>query len=249
MKISFFEEFPTKKNLDKLKLINWPSTVYVATTNIEQFKKIETKIENAKIKLGYWPVLEKKDGYWLSPFSSPKAIKKIIDEINSYKKPVKVMWDAELPLRHPWLFLRGDYFLRNRLIIKTFIKNNGKNVLTCEYLLKNKFMELIFKNLGVSFTPEKYGNKKIVMYYTSMHKLIPKMLHKNIENLHQKYGKNLQVGLGTIATGILGNEPILSPQNLKKDLASMKKIGIKEVVIFRLGGLNKTYLKVLKKYV
>jgi hypothetical protein len=32
-------------------------------------------------------------------------------------------------------------------------------------------------------------------------------------------------------------------------LKDMQKIGIKEIVIFRLGGLNKQYVKTLKKYI
>ena len=102
--------------------------------------------------------------------------------------------------------------------------------------------------LNVYFSPKKYGNKKIVMYYTSMHnKLSPHLVH-NIIKLRKKYGKDLLVGLGTIATGILGNEPLLSPQNLQKDLQDMKNIGVDEVVIFRLGGLDSEYIKTLSKY-
>ena len=80
-----------------------------------------------------------------------------------------------------------------------------------------------------------------------MHKLVRPFFLKSITRLHKKYGNNLQVGLGTIATGILGNEPILSPKGLDRDLKEMKKIGIKEVVIFRLGGLNQEYKKIIKK--
>ena len=87
------------------------------------------------------------------------------------------------------------------------------------------------------------------MYYTSMHKSLSHHLLNNVKSLHTKYGNSLHVGLGTIATGILGNEPILSPQNLERDLHNMKKIGIKEVVIFRLGGLDKEYVKVLTKFI
>ena len=159
------------------------------------------------------------------------------------------MWDAELPFRHPWLFLRIDNFIRNKPRIKSFFKSNGKNILTSEYPIKNKLAELIFKALGVYFSPKKYNNKKIIMYYTSMHKLIKPLFLKSITRLHQKYGDNLQIGLGTIATGILGDEPILSSENLKRDLKKMKQIGIKEVVIFRLGGLNQEYKKIIKKII
>jgi len=247
MKINFFEEFPTKNNLEKLKLVSWPATVHIAAKSVEEFGKIKQSISLKNIKLSYWPILKQEEGYWLSPFSNAKAVKRVVNEVKNRK--INVMWDAELPFRHPWLFLRIDNFIRNKPLIKKFFKRNGKQVLTSEYPIKNKLMGFFFKRLGVSFSPKRYGNKKIIMYYTSMHKFIPIFLLKGIRKLHQRYGKNLQVGLGTIATGILGNEPILQPQELERDLKEMKKIGISEIVIFRLGGLNKEYVKVIKRYI
>ena len=158
------------------------------------------------------------------------------------------MWDAELPFRHPWLFLRVDNFLANKPRIKKFFKQNGKNIYTSEYPVKNKFFEFLLTRLGVSFSPKRYKNKKIIMYYTSMHKLVSKLFLRNIGRLHMKYKNGLHVGLGTIAVGIHGNEPILPPKQLERDLNDMERIGVKEVVIFRLGGLDKEYVKVLQKF-
>ena len=248
MKISFFEEFPNKKSLKKLELVKFKTTVYVAAKSIKEFEQIKKRVSKKNVTLGYWPVLEKKEGYWLSPFSSAKAVKRVIKEIDNYKNPLKIMWDAELPFRHPWLFLRVDYFLRNKPKIKSFFRRKGKEILTSEYPTRNKITEFLLKSLGVSFSPKKYKNKKIIMYYTSMHKLIRKIFLNNIKHLNRRYGKNLQVGLGVIATGILGNEPILSPKQLERDLEEMEWIGVKEVVIFRLVGLNEKYLKVLRKF-
>ena len=250
MKISFFEEFPTKNNLNKLNLVTWPTTVYVATKSIKELNKIKLGMTNKKnITIGYWPILKQEEGYWLSPFSSRKAVKRIIHEINNYKKPLKVMWDAELPFRYPKLFFKINNFLINKPRIKKFFRQHGKNIYTSEYAVKNSFFESLLTWLGVSFSPKNYKNKKIVMYYTSMHKMVSHLFLKNIERLQRKYKNNLQVALGTIAVGIHGNEPILSPKKLERDLKDMKRIGIKEVVIFRVGGLNKEYTKVLKKFI
>jgi hypothetical protein len=247
MRVSFFEEFPTKQNLAKLKYVTWPTTMYVAAKNIKEFKKIKNSITNTQVEVGYWPILEHKEGYWLSPFSSSKAMKRVMKEVDG--KKIKVMWDAELPLRHPWLFLRVDNFITNLPRIRKFFKKNGKNILSAEYPIKNSFAGSFLKMMGVSYSPKKYGNKKIVMYYTSMHKLIPTFLLSGITKLHKKYGDGLQVGLGVTDVGILGNEPIIKAKNLKRDLQEMKKIGVKEVVIFRLGGMNEKYASVIKKYV
>lgn len=248
MKVSFFEEFPNKNSLKKLELVKFKTTVYVAAKSIQEFERIKRQVSKKNVTLGYWPILDKKEGYWLSPFSSAKAVKRVIKDIENYKKPLEIMWDAELPFRHPWLFLRVDYFLRNKPKIKSFFRRKGKEILTSEYPTRNKITGFLLKCLGVSFSPKKYKNKKIIMYYTSMHKLVRKIFLNNIRHLSKRYGKDLQVGLGVIATGILGNEPILSPKQLARDLKEMKQIGVKEVVIFRLAGLNEKYIKVIKEF-
>lgn len=48
-------------------------------------------------------------------------------------------------------------------------------------------------------------------------------------------------GLGVTAVGILGNEPILSPEDFAQDLKWAMESGVKEIFIFRLGGFNNDY--------
>ena len=81
------------------------------------------------------------------------------------------------------------------------------------------------------------------MFYTSMikNKTIKEKIKEHIARNH-----SFQVGLGTIARGILGDEPILSPKELEKDLDFLHRKKIKRAVIFRLGGLNKEYMKKIK---
>ncbi len=271
MNINFFEEFPTTSNLKKLELVTFPTTVYVATPSIAEFIKIKTKLKknsnsnnnsassgsnnsnsNDNLTLAWWPTLSHKEGYWLSPFSTPTALKRIMDEILNYKGNLSIMWDAELPFRHPWLFLRLDSFFRNSREIRSFLRKckQKKNVeiLTSEYPIRNGFTEFFLRSMGVSISPKKYGTKKIVMYYTSMHPKIRSVFKKGISSLNEKYKGDVHVGLGTIATGILETEPILPPNQLKRDLKEIKEIGIEDVVIFRLGGLNKKYVNVLSKF-
>jgi len=81
MRIDFFEEFPTEENLKKAKLIDFPSTVYLAAKSLEEFKISRKKLGkiNPKLEAGYWPILEK--SYWISPFSYTYELKKIFKRI------------------------------------------------------------------------------------------------------------------------------------------------------------------------
>ena len=54
---------------------------------------------------------------------------------------------------------------------------------------------------------------------------------------------------GIIASGVGGINLILSFKQLDKDLSLAKDNKVKEAIIFRLGGLNKKYLDIIKKYV
>jgi len=251
MKIGFFEEFPIKNNLSKLKLIDFPVELYIAAKSLGEFKKIRKK---SKIKnLIYWPILEKEEGYWLSPFSRRKALKRIIDELKRNKEQIRVLWDAELP------FKKGNWkkeihnFIRNKILIKKFIKSANKynkEIITAEYPLENKFFVYLSRFLALSFNPKKYKHKKIDMLYTSLikNKTIEQYLEKQISKGKKIYENNYYVGFGTIGKGILGNEEELTNNELKRDLNIAKKNKIENVIIYRLGGINKKRVSIIKEF-
>lgn len=232
MIISFFEEFPTKNNLDKLNLIKRPTKLYLAAKSLNEFNKIKSKINNKNItEFIYWPILEIREGYWISPFTKRSALKRIFQQLKNQKTPV--MLDLELPTtKNPKLyFTQFLNFPRNKSLIKKFIKNYQGKVYASEYYPKR---EKLFQFLGLH-----YSNTKVIkMVYHSMHKFDEEFIKQKLKSL------NL-VAYGTIAKGIDKNEPILAPKQLKKDLQLAREAKIKEVVIYRLGGLNKKYLKII----
>ena len=91
MQISFFEEFPTKENLAKIKYISFPTKLYIAAQSLGQFQKIKIPSKKVKEKI-YWPLLKKEEGYWFSPFSKAQAIERILNEIKP--KSISVMIDS-----------------------------------------------------------------------------------------------------------------------------------------------------------
>ena len=62
----------------------------------------------------------------------------------------------------------------------------------------------------------------------------------------EKYGARFKIGLGCIATGISGTEPLLSPQELAEDLYMAKENKVSEAIIFRSGGLTEDYIKAIQ---
>ncbi|MEK6940859.1 MAG: hypothetical protein AABW49_03090 [Nanoarchaeota archaeon] len=234
MKIYFFEEFPSVKSLSKLKFISWQSKLFLASKSYQEFNKWKIQFSQNNIEFVYWPILNIKNGYYLSPFVPTKVLKQ---QLKEYSRLNSVMWDAEFPKNRLLLF--NPQFFRNKSLIKKFFKDYSKKVYTSEYFYSNKFL----KFLGLNF--QRYENKIIKMMYSSLHSSLKEVKHKEIKNLDKD---RLIIGLGCIATGILGNEPIISPENLQEDLEFCKNNNIKEVVIFRLDGLNESFLKIIKKY-
>jgi hypothetical protein len=256
MNINFFEEFPNKKNLDKLKLIKFDSTLYVACKSLKKFTSIKKKITriNSKIQVGYWPILER--SYWISSFSYTYELKKLYNELlqNKQNKPFKILIDLELPfLNKKLFFLNLPFFIKNKRLIKKIFKDSKKlnlDILTAEYPTHSRWIQKRLEFLGVSYPLNKYSHKKLIMFYTSTIKnnSAENKIKNYIKTKSKKWKGRLNIGLGTIATGILGDEPILSPKKLDEDLDFCKKQRMNTVMIFRLGGLNKEYIKVIKKY-
>lgn len=242
MEVGFYEEFPSKKNLNKLKLISFPTRIFIAEKSLKEFKKWENYVKkiNKKTKCGYWPII--KNSYWISPFSNTKDLQETFNELSKLKN--KLLIDLELPFLNRKMFLKNFLkFPKNKKLIKEFIEKNKKRIVTAEY--PSSIFSIFTKILGINY---KIKTEKSIMWYSSM--FSEKLNNKIKENLPKlKNKKQYSISLGTIAKGILGNEPIISPENLEKDLEFVKKAGFNKVIIFRLEGLNKNYLKVLKEFV
>jgi hypothetical protein len=243
MKIEFYEEFPSKENLKKLKLINFPTKIFIASHSIKEFKKFEriVKFYKKDLEVAYWPLL--KNSYWISPFANTKDLIETFSELDKIKNPLLI--DLELPLKKKWkmYFKNIFYFRKNKKLIKTFLEKNKKRATTAEYPFAfiSKLMKIIGLNYSINY-------ERSIMWYSSMFSnYLNKKIKKNLVKIKNK--ENYSISLGTIAIGILGNEPILPLEDLEKDLQFAKDAGFEKVVIFRLEGLNKNYLAVLNKFI
>ncbi len=244
MLTSFFEEFPTAENLAKLKSVSWPTKIYVAAESVEEFRNITASIGHKLImEAVYWPILKKKEGYWISPFSQQSALLHLFEQLEHKKIPV--MLDLELPTtRNPWLYVTQLFhFRKDKKLIDSFVHNYAGETYLCEYSARKKWL----KSLGLHYSDKRC--KVMKMLYNSVHYLDPDTLREELRRGIKEYGGNYVVGYGTIAVGVGGNEPLLSPQQLETDLRIAQEVGVKEVVLFRLGGLNAKYMKVLKEFV
>jgi hypothetical protein len=161
--------------------------------------------------------------------------------------------DLELPFKSPSYFKNIFYLRKNKKIIEELLikaPDYNLKIYTAEYPKMNNFMFWGWRVLGIS-PSFKYSHTKLPMVYTS---ILLKSFGKYISHRTKKYeniftNKNpnrVGFGLGTIAIGVLENEPILSSQHLKEDLEWAQSTGVNEVFIYRLGGMNSEYLAQIK---
>ncbi|MEA3452932.1 MAG: hypothetical protein U9Q96_01170 [Patescibacteria group bacterium] len=247
MRINFFEEFPQDDSLQKAALVIPPSTIYIGAKSLKEFLDYKKKLYkiNPGVEAAYWPILKK--SYWISPFSNTKELEGLIHDLKANKqKGLEVLLDLELPFLNIKLFLKNALsFFKNREIIRSILRDANKfgvKITSAEY----PFRPTAIRPLGISYSLKKYKHKRIPMYYSSV---IPfkklKDFIKKILILPAK--KNTHIGLGIIKKGIFGGEKIITAKRLEKDLEFFKKEAA-SATIFRLGGLNKEYVEVLKKY-
>jgi hypothetical protein len=248
MEVSFFEEFPNTENLSKIKHIKWPGKLYLAAPRLDEFKKIKKKIKNENIKeIIYWPVLSEKEGYWISPFSKRNALLRIFEEL--WGKKVPLMLDLELPKKsNIGLYSKALFdFKHNKSLIKNFISHYKGPIYLAEYYPEGKWKEILLKIWGLHYDNPKV--KIIKMMYHSMHNFSDKAIKRECSKGMEKHGKNFCIALGTIASGVNGNEPVLSGSQLKRDLKLVKESGIEESIIFRLGGLQESNVEFISEVV
>ena len=240
MQIDFYEEFPTKENLKKLKLVKYPVKLFVAVKSLEEFKKLEKQIKKIKkdIKIAYWPIIP--NSYWISPFSNTKDLFELFGSLDKIQN--EFLMDLEIPLKKSMVIKNLFFFFKNKKLIKKFIEKKKNRITTAKFPIP--IISPLIKLLGLDY---KIKTEKSLMWYSSMRsKTMNKCIKNHLKNLKDKH--QYSISLGTIAKGILETEPILSPKGLEKDLEFVKKVGFKKVIIFRLGGLNKNYIKIIDKF-
>ena len=243
MEIEFYEEFPNKKNLQKLKLIKFKTRLFIAAKSIKEFQGLEKQVKKIKkdVEIAYWPIV--KNSYWISPFSNTKDLIDLFKELEKIRNHLLI--DLELPLAKRWkmYFKNIFHFRKNKRLIRRFLEKNKGRITTAEYPLA--FVSKMMGFLGLNYN---LNYERSVMWYSSMmSKFLNKKIKKNLKSIKNK--KNYSISLGTLAIGVLGTEPLLSPEALEKDLRFVKESGFNKVILFRLEGLNKEYMKVINKFI
>jgi len=185
MEIGFYEEFPTKRNLQKLELIRFPTRLFVAAHSVKAFKKLEKQIKKIKrdVKVAYWPIIP--NSYWISPFSNTKDLTETFYELEKIDNEILI--DLEPPFKNKKLILKNLlFFFKNEKLIRKFLEKNKKRITTAEF--SPSTISAFMKILGLDYNID---TEKSLMWYSSMcPEFVNNRVKKYLRNL--KYKKNIQ---------------------------------------------------------
>ena len=172
--VIFFEEDPHNPEVQKrASLLEFPTILFLAANSLEEFLSLKEKYLaiNPKLEIAWWPIFK---SVWLSPFTRPKEIKKVIEDLSRRQErneKLKILLDLELPFLRPQYFIAGlFYFSKSKKLIAELIKKAEEmniEIFSFEYhphiLIFPKLLEI----LGLTFLELNCDYKRIVSAYTS----------------------------------------------------------------------------------
>lgn len=248
MRVNFFAEYPGDGELERADLLDFPSTIFVAAESVADYRdyRADLAAANPAVESAYWALLD--ESYWISPFADADELETLFAATADFEDPVFL--DLELPVGRPRLFARNarDFFANKRRI-RRFLREADADVVTAEYPPVPVGRHL-FGPLGVRYTGAALDHARCPMYYTSvLPDAVVESTGEHVEALVRDADERVIVGLGTIATGVFDDEPILPPGDLERDLQRLADAGADEVIVFRLGGLDADYLDVIESFV
>ncbi len=265
MNINFFEEFPTAANLSRLRYVTWKTKLFVAAPSVSSFVKLEKQILKKYPQVTdivFWPTLSISEGYWISPWSESKVLESLFHELlleQKRRKKLKgkaknfsIMLDFEFPKQKRQILSRFFSFSSNRKLIVQFLVDAQKKGISLYNIEMSHLPESLVWMLGLGYSPRAFGHKNIAMYYSSfIRPFVGNTVGKfRFTQKVKKFARRkMIIGVGLIAGGIHKTEPTYGSAELEEDLKACFETGCKEVIVFRLGGMNSSMQKVCEKFV
>lgn len=246
--VHFFEEYPTRDNLAPASLLRFPATVFLAAQDWASFQEARELLREANPLLcsGWWPVLPRT--LTLSALADAEDIDELTRILQEAPEPLRVLFDLELPLWDRarmvrWVQRSKARAASARAIDRLFATALARHATwTAEYppalpgwLRRASRLELPAAQL------------RVYMLYSS---ILPgwwrRVLRRGVAR--RLADGPAAIGIGTLATGVAGNERILPPDRLANDLEEAEALGASAVVLYRLGGLTAVHAARLEKF-
>lgn len=241
--IHFFEEYPTASNLERARLIGFPATVFLAAETLDDFERARETLRkfNPSIAAAWWPVPARSRA--MSVFCDPSELTPITEALGA-ASPGRVLLDLELPVWEPRRMLSRPSELRRarRELDRLFAVALARHeVWTAEWPPAAPGRVLRWLRIALP-----HARMRVYMLYTStMPGWWRRLLLGRISRRFT--GRRSAIAVGVLASGIAGDEPLLSVAAFERDLREAQRLRSAAVVIYRLGGLEPAHLRAIEE--
>ncbi len=251
-KVVFWCEFPETVDWKRLESIlaklDMDIAIYVPAKNLQQFlwwkKEIQKNCQHIA-EVGAWPILEKKDGYWFSGFTSEEKIKSL-----KQFSTLKIKVDLELPIPKrdysnsmilgyfsPYLLKKGK---SSKLLLKTIKEmSENTNIIINEFPFPRYFL----RRWGMHLPLMKNCTRNIMAYTTIGGPFLRPFIKSYVFIYLLKermLNKHIMCSIGLIGNGILKKESVYNNvKQFKSDLDMARFLGIKQVAIYSIDSILK----------
>jgi hypothetical protein len=239
--IAFCEEYPTEESLAPARLITAPAIVFLAAERRDAFDRARDRLAaiNPRLGAGWWLVPHESRA--LSAFCDPLEVAPLADAVATMA-PGIVLLDLELPVWNPRRLLRDPRHLadgRRAVDVLFRVALARHEVWTAEWppwapATVRRWLRLCLPQ----------ARTRVYMLYSSM--LPPVWRRLLIGRLRRRLSSSgSAIGVGALATGVAGNEPLLSPSAFAADLDEAAALGVPIVLVYRLAGLDERHVPAL----
>ena len=245
VRIGLYEEFPVPWRLDKLRQVDFPVTLAVAASSLDQFIELKTEILNTYPQVRevvFWPLLTKEEGYYPGAWSDANAVQRVAQEAEG----LPTLWDLEMPAGQTSLLVQNWW--RNKIFLEQWLRQRTAPVYIWRSHVLMGLDPLFLKLAAMHFDPADYPMVSLQLdLYTAGEGQPKDLLAQVLRCGVEAYGDRFIPSFGVLNDG-QGPENIFVPVNtLKRNLQLARAAGVSEIWLFGANGLNAEYLAALKE--
>jgi hypothetical protein len=245
VRIGLYEEFPVPWRLDKLRQVDFPVTLAVAASSLDQFTALKKSILSTYPQVRevvFWPLLTKEEGYYPGAWSKADGVHRVVQE----SEGLPTLLDLEMPVGQSALSIQ-DWW-RNRTLLDQWLRQRTAPVYIWRSQVLMGLNSLFLKLAAMHFDPADYPTVSLQLdLYTAGEGQPRDKLAQILRCGVEAYGNRFIPSFGVLNDGE-GPENIFIPAStLKRNLQLARAAGVSEIWLFGANGLNAEYLAALKE--
>lgn len=243
VRIGLYEEFPVPWRLDKLAMVDFPTTLSLTASSRGQFESLRDAVQSQYpqvVEVLFWPLLSKEAGYYPGPFSDAEAIKNAAAGADD----LPVLLDWELPLGTPNISLANWWQVRSDT--DAWLRSRSAPTHIWRAHTSMGLDPLFLRLVGIHYDPQDYPDLYLHLdLYTTGEGLPSDELYRIIRCGVEKYGDHFIPDFGSLDDREGPPEIFVPVATLRRYLEVARAAGVKEIWLFGVNGLNADYLSAL----